>query len=102
LPLQGEDAQITAPVRDGDLAAATALDDPHRELLRFVERVTRHAWRTMREDIERLRGAGWSLEQIAEAVCVTAMFAMFNRVADAFGLPDPGDGAAAGSASRPG
>ena len=30
---------------------------------------------------------GWSEDQIAEAVYVIAMFAFFNRVADAFGVP---------------
>jgi len=33
-----------------------------------------------------LRKAGWKEEQIAEAVYVIAMFAFFNRVADAFGI----------------
>jgi alkylhydroperoxidase family enzyme len=33
-----------------------------------------------------LRGAGWKEEQIAEAVYITALFAFFNRVADAFGI----------------
>jgi len=30
---------------------------------------------------------GWTEDQIAEAVYITAMFAFFNRVADAFGVP---------------
>jgi len=34
-----------------------------------------------------LRDAGWSEDQIAEAVYVIALFAFFNRVADAFGVP---------------
>jgi len=34
-----------------------------------------------------LHKAGWREEQIAEAVYVIAMFAFFNRVADAFGIP---------------
>jgi alkylhydroperoxidase family enzyme len=34
-----------------------------------------------------LRNAGWTEDQIAEAVYVTAMFGFFNRVADAFGVP---------------
>jgi len=34
-----------------------------------------------------LRAAGWTEDQIAEAVYVIAMFAFFNRVADAFGIP---------------
>lgn len=73
----------------GDLAAAP-LDDSHRALLQFVQLVTVHAYRTTPEDVERLRAVGWSDEQVAEAVYVTALFAFFNRVADAFGLTDPG------------
>jgi len=37
-----------------------------------------------------LRPHGWSDEQIAEAVYVIAMFAFFNRVADAFGIESMG------------
>jgi alkylhydroperoxidase family enzyme len=37
--------------------------------------------------VQKLRNAGWSEEQISEAVYVIAMFAFFNRVADAFGVP---------------
>ena len=37
--------------------------------------------------MQKLRDLGWKEEQIAEAVYVIAMFAFFNRVADAFGVP---------------
>jgi alkylhydroperoxidase family enzyme len=37
--------------------------------------------------VQKLRDVGWSEDQIAEAVYITAMFAFFNRVADAFGVP---------------
>jgi alkylhydroperoxidase family enzyme len=53
----------------------------------YVELVTRAAYRTTAADVEKLRHAGWRDEQIAEAVYVTALFAFFNRVADAFGVP---------------
>ncbi len=59
-------------------------------LLEFVELVTRHAYRTTQEHVQRVRDAGWTDEQIAECVYITALFALFNRVADAFGLTDPG------------
>ncbi|WP_435009809.1 carboxymuconolactone decarboxylase family protein [Tundrisphaera lichenicola] len=72
-----------------DLDAAP-LSDPERALLDFVGLVTRHAYRTTDEDVERLRSQGWTDPQIAECVYVTALFAFFNRVADAFGLEDPG------------
>jgi alkylhydroperoxidase family enzyme len=38
-------------------------------------------------DILDLRSSGWEEQQIAECIHVTAMFASFNRVANAFGLP---------------
>ena len=53
----------------------------------YVELVTQAAYRTISEDVEKLRVAGWKEEQIAEAVYITALFAFFNRVADAFGIP---------------
>lgn len=53
----------------------------------YVELVTEAAYRTTADDVQKLRDVGWSEDQIAEAVYVTAMFAFFNRVADAFGVP---------------
>jgi alkylhydroperoxidase family enzyme len=76
------------------------VSEPERTLLRFVVLVTQHAWRTTAEDVQRLRDAGWTEEQIGEAVYITALFAFFNRVADAFGLADPGYNAAAAQASQ--
>ena len=63
------------------------LTSAERSLLDYVKIVTECASRTTADDVQRLRDAGWSEDQIAEAVYVTAMFAFFNRVADAFGVP---------------
>jgi alkylhydroperoxidase family enzyme len=52
-----------------------------------VELITHSAARSTAEDVQKLRDAGWNENQISEAVYVTAMFAFFNRVADAFGIP---------------
>ena len=49
--------------------------------------MTEAAYRTTADDVQKLRDQGWTEDQIAEAVYVTAMFAFFNRVADAFGVP---------------
>ena len=73
----------------GDLAAAS-LPDKERILLEYIELLTRNACRATPEHVQGLRDAGWTDNQIAECVFVTALFAMFNRVADAFGLTDPG------------
>lgn len=58
-----------------------------RALMEYVELITRAAYRSTAEDVQKLRDAGWKEDQIAEAVYITAMFAFFNRVADAFGIP---------------
>ena len=80
---------MTAALRRADLDAAP-VTDAERELLRFAELLTRHAYRNTQADVDRVRAAGWTDDQIAEAVYITALFAFFNRVADAFGLADPG------------
>jgi alkylhydroperoxidase family enzyme len=73
----------------GNLEEA-GLDDAHRALLDYVTKVTEAAYRTTPEDVQLLRQHAWSDSQIAEAVYITAMFAFFNRVADAFGVPPQG------------
>jgi alkylhydroperoxidase family enzyme len=55
--------------------------------MKYVKLITDAAYRSTAEDVKRLRAAGWKEEQIAEAVYITALFAFFNRVADAFGVP---------------
>lgn len=55
--------------------------------MQYVELITTAASRSTAEDVEKLRTVGWKEEQIAEAVYITAFFAFFNRVADAFGVP---------------
>lgn len=56
-------------------------------LLDYVKKVTEAAYKITHTDVQRLRDLGWKEEQIAEAVYIAAMFAFFNRVADAFGVP---------------
>lgn len=63
------------------------LSPAERALLDYVAKVTEAAYRTTAEDVQKLRDHGWTEPQIAEAVYITAMFAFFNRVADAFGVP---------------
>jgi alkylhydroperoxidase family enzyme len=66
------------------------LSPAERALLEYVEKVTQAAYRTTSEDVQTLRDHGWTEPQIAEAVYITAMFAFFNRVADAFGVSPQG------------
>jgi alkylhydroperoxidase family enzyme len=57
------------------------------ELMRYTELITFNAPRSTHDDVQKLRDAGWTEDQISEAVYIIAMFAFFNRVADAFGIP---------------
>lgn len=67
--------------------ASKAFDPPRAALLQFVKKVTDHSESMTPEDVSALRSFGWSDLQIAEAVHLTALFACFNRVVSAFGLP---------------
>jgi alkylhydroperoxidase family enzyme len=76
-------------IADGKLEEA-GLSPAERALLDYVTRVTEAAYRTTDDDVQALRDHGWTEPQIAEAVYITAMFAFFNRVADAFGIAPQG------------
>jgi alkylhydroperoxidase family enzyme len=76
-------------IAEGKLDEA-GLNSAERALLDYVTRITEAAYRTTPEDVQVLRDHGWTEPQIAEAVYITAMFAFFNRVADAFGIPSQG------------
>jgi alkylhydroperoxidase family enzyme len=86
--LQDADPSLHAAIARADLDAA-GLAPPERALMDFVRKVTQHAYRTTDEDVQGLRDLGWTDPQVAECVYITALFAFFNRVADAFGLEDP-------------
>ena len=87
--MQGEAyGKAAQALRDGDIEAA-GLDGPHRLLLDFAATITRHAYRVTDEQVQGLRDAGWSDGQIAEAAYVAALFNLFVRLADTFGIEPP-------------
>ena len=87
--MQGEAfGQAAQALRDGDLDAA-GLDRPERLLLEFAGTITQHAYRVTDEQVQELRDAGWTDEQIAEAAYDTALFNLFVRLADTFGIEPP-------------
>lgn len=69
---------------------STSIDGPQAALLTFVQRVTDDSQSIRPHDVEVLRAAGWTDLQIAETIHLTALFACFNRVVNAFGLPSQG------------
>ena len=79
---------VADALRDGDLDA-TGLEPPERMLLDFVGTITTGAYRITDEQVQGLRDAGWSDEQIAEAAYDAALFNLFVRLADTFGIEPP-------------
>ena len=87
LQCQAGPETANAVVKD-DLDAAP-IAEAERDLLRFARKLTLESHTIRESDIQQLRESGWNDKQIAEGVYVTAMFALFNRIANAFGLVDP-------------
>ena len=86
LKMQGATDEAVAAFIEGNLEKAD-LTGAELALMKYVELVSEAAYRTTPEDVQKLRDAGWKEEQIAEAVYIIALFAMFNRIANAFGVP---------------
>jgi alkylhydroperoxidase family enzyme len=75
-----------AAILEGKLDEA-GLTPAERALMEYTEIITRAAYRSTADDVAQLRNHAWTEDQISEAVYIIAMFAFFNRVADAFGVP---------------
>ena len=87
--MQGEQfGRAAQALRDGDLDAA-ALERPERLLLEFAGTITAGAYRVTDEQVQELRDVGWTDEQIAEAAYDAALFNLFVRLADTFGIEPP-------------
>ena len=82
----GGSAEQLAALQTRDLTSP-ALTLQEQALLAFVDKVTRASHTIHRGDVDNLIEAGWSELQIAEAIHVAALFAAFNRIVNAFGVP---------------
>lgn len=65
---------------------SSALDEKHKELFRFVDKVNRESPRITAEDTSLMRAAGWDDEAIYFAITVCALFNFYNRWIDASGV----------------
>jgi alkylhydroperoxidase family enzyme len=64
----------------------SALDEKHKTLLRFVEKVNHDSPRMTAEDMKPLYALGWDDEAIYFAITVCALFNFYNRWIDASGV----------------
>jgi alkylhydroperoxidase family enzyme len=67
-------------------AGSSALDDRHKALFLFLDKVNHDSPRITLLDLEALRSAGWTDEAIYFAITVCALFNFYNRWIDASGV----------------
>lgn len=67
---------------------ALPVEPKHKALLRLCVKTTEHAYEVTDEDVEGLRTAGLSDDEILEGVWVACQFNAVDRLADTFGLYD--------------
>lgn len=89
LRMNGGSAETLCALQESNLASPT-LTASEQALLAFVEKINLASHEISSADIEALYLAGWNDAQAAEAIHVAALFATFNRVANAFGLESQG------------
>jgi alkylhydroperoxidase family enzyme len=65
---------------------SSALDEKHKALFRFVDKVNHDSPRITPEDMQPLYEAGWDDEAIYFAITVCALFNFYNRWVDASGV----------------
>ena len=65
---------------------SSALDEKHKVLLRFVDKVNSDSPRIAPKDIEPLYEQGWDDEAVYFAITICALFNFYNRWIDASGV----------------
>ena len=85
------DQDIVDAIGAGDLTKIK-LTPKDQALLKFVKLLTLTSARTQDEDVQAMRDAGWTDEQIWEAAVEVGMFSLLNRMADVYGLDYPSGG----------
>lgn len=79
----GDEALVEAVLRDPE---SSPLDEKHKALFRFVDKVNRDSARMTVDDAVALRAAGWDDEATYFAISVCALFNFYNRWIDASGV----------------
>ena len=90
LEKKGQDKKDVDAVALGDPSKAPGLLPKERALLGYIKKLTSEPWKIRDADVETLRAAGWADAEVYEATFIGSLFAFFNRMANAYGLPaDP-------------
>jgi alkylhydroperoxidase family enzyme len=65
---------------------SSALDERHKALFRFVDKVNHDSHKITAADLDQVRAGGWTDEVIYFAITVCALFNFYNRWIDATGV----------------
>jgi alkylhydroperoxidase family enzyme len=65
---------------------SSALDEQHKALFRFIDKVNHDSPRITSADLDAARSAGWTDEALYFAITVCALFNFYNRWIDASGV----------------
>jgi alkylhydroperoxidase family enzyme len=81
--LLGDETLVQGVMRDVE---SSALDEKHKALFRFIDKVNHDSPRITAADLDTARAAGWTDEALYFAITVCALFNFYNRWIDATGV----------------
>jgi hypothetical protein len=79
----GSEELVLGVLRDLE---SSALDEKHKQLFRFVDKVNRASPEIGPADIDAVQHAGWDDDALYYAITVCALFNFYNRWIDASGV----------------
>lgn len=88
---QGVEQDLVDAIGTGDLSKVK-LEPKDAALLKYVKLLTLTPSHTTDADVQAMRDAGWTDEQIWETSLEVGIFSLLNRMADAYGLDYPTGG----------
>ena len=81
--LLGDHTLVEAVLADPE---SSSLDERHKALFRFIDKVNQASPSITPADLETARAAGWTDEALYFAITVCALFNFYNRWIDATGV----------------
>jgi alkylhydroperoxidase family enzyme len=83
--LLGDRALVDAVLADYRTAP---IDEAQKALFAFIEKMNAQSNQITRQDVDRVKAAGWTDEAIYDAITVCSLFKFYNSWIDATGVHD--------------
>jgi alkylhydroperoxidase family enzyme len=83
--LLGDRALVDAVLAD---YLTAPIDETQKALFAFIEKMNANSNQIGREDVDRVKAAGWTDEAIYDAITVCSLFKFYNSWIDATGVHD--------------